>query len=157
MPPRIPDDKREAILADIRAGELHCSQIAAAHHVAKSTVSKLAADFGLSFERSRTKNATEAKRADNAAMRAQIVERLYRRATQWLDQMDEPFLVFSFGGRDNTYNEHLLDAPPTGDIRNLMTSVGIAVQRAAELERFDADAGDKPAVDAWLDAMTGGS
>lgn len=140
MPPRIPDEARRAILDDIDS-RMPRNQIAAKHHVSPSTVTGIARQNNRSFDRSQTKNATEAARADNAALRAQITGELYRSALEWIGQTKRPFLAFSFGGKDNTYNEHLLDHAPTGDIRNLMTSVGIAVQRAAELERFDAEQG----------------
>ena len=40
-------------------------------------------------------------------------------------------------------------------LRHVHTSA--ALGRSLDLAKHDADAGDKPAVDAWLDAMTGGT
>lgn len=62
------------------------------------------------------------------------------RARDALEAMDAPALVYSFGGKDNTYAERLLDAPPVGDQRNLMTIAGIALTRYADLDRVDAGA-----------------
>ncbi len=52
--------------------------------------------------------------------------------------MDKPHLVFNFGGKDNTYEEHLLQSPPTGDLKNLMVSAATAIDKHIVLERHDA-------------------
>lgn len=156
MPPRISGDQRTAIAEDIRNG-VPRNQVALKHDVSAGTVTNIAREFNLTFDRSATKRATEARQADNASVRAELTGLLYLRAREALQQMVQPHLVFAFGGKENSYNQHKLDRPPTGDLRNLMTVAGIAVQRAAELDRFDADARDKPAVDAWLETMLGGA
>jgi transposase-like protein len=78
VPPRISDDKRAAILADIKAGTLSRNAIARQHSVSVSTVTKLAKDSGNpnAFDRSQTKKATEAKAADDKARIAEIQSRL---------------------------------------------------------------------------------
>jgi len=63
--------------------------------------------------------------------------------------------VYAFGGRDNDYNERLLDRPPTTDIRNLMTSFGIALDKHLKLDDHDAEDGDGAAVDRWLAETVG--
>ena len=75
MPAPLPDDKRAAILADIKAGTGTCRGIARKHGVSRSTVSKIASDAGLTnaFGRQQTKAATEARIADAAAERASLV------------------------------------------------------------------------------------
>lgn len=106
--------------------------------VGAGKVSQIARAAGLLFERSAPAAAVAAANSDNAAWRALAIAMLYKRAIASLEQMDQPHIVFAFGGKDNTYNEHTLDRPPTGDIKNLMIVAGIAIQRAADLERFDA-------------------
>jgi hypothetical protein len=135
----IPGDKRSAILADIEAGELACRAIARKHNVAPSTVTKIAKDAGITdaFGRSQTKDATAARKTDLAAQRAEVSALFLQRAREALQEMTEPHLVFSFGGRDNSYNEQLLDSPPTTDKRNLMTIAAIGMQRHLEVERHD--------------------
>jgi hypothetical protein len=144
VPPRIPDDKRAAILADVKAGKLGARQVAAKHSVAPSTVTKLAKDAGIvdAFERAQTKNATAAAQIDNKAMRVLAAQRLIVKAHETLDQMDAPHLVFNFGGKDNTYEEHLLSKPPTGDLRNLMVITATAIDKHLVLERHDANEPD---------------
>lgn len=74
MPASLAPGKRAAILQDIEAGK-SCGQTARDHHVARSTVHKLAKDNGLGFERSQTKKATEAAQVDHAAVLAKLAAR----------------------------------------------------------------------------------
>jgi hypothetical protein len=139
---RIPDHKRQAIIADIRA-EKPRNQIARDHDVSVGSVTNIAKEAGLTgaFDRSATKDATAARVADMRAERAEISALLLKKARALIGDMDRPHLVFSFGGRDNVYNEHLLDRPPTGDLRNLMTSAAIAIDKHAVIERLDSATG----------------
>lgn len=139
MPRPLPDRKRAAILADIEAGQKSRNQIARDHGVSVSTVTKLAPPG--SFDRSQTKNATAAAVADNRRIRAQISRRLLTKANELLNQMDQPHIVFNIGGKDNVYTEHLMDRPPTTDLRNLMTSAAVAIDKHAVLEKLDSDTG----------------
>lgn len=123
----------------------------------KDTISKKAAALGLTWDRTRTAAAAQAVVVDNKARRVALTATLYTRAEEFLQQITEPHLVFNFGGKENDYNSRLLDRPPTGDIRNLMQSASIALQRARDLENVDANGADLPAVDAWLNAMTSGN
>src|SRR5690606_41289059 len=74
------------------------------------------------FDRSQTKRATEAAQADNAAIRAIISRRLLEKANELLDQMDRPYRVFSYGGKDTTSRERILDRPTPVVLRNIMTA-----------------------------------
>lgn len=157
MPPRIPDDKRAAIITDIRAGHLGARKIAAKHGVAPSTVTKLAGEAGIddAFERSQTKNATAAAVVDNKALRILAAQRLIRKAHDLIDQMDQPHIVFNIGGKDNTYEEHLMAKPPTADLRNLMVTAATAIDKHLVLERHDANGPDAAGslLGALLDGM----
>jgi hypothetical protein len=155
VPPRLPDDKRAAIQADIEASQKSRNQIARDHDVSVGTVTNIAKAAGLTtaFDRSQTKTATEAKKADNAALRASTSRRLLEKANELLDQMDQPHVAFHFGGKDNTYNEKQLDRPPVADLRNLMTAAAVAVDKHLVIEKHDNSGESHAAVDAWLDAM----
>lgn len=155
MPPPLPDNKRAAILADIQAGQKSRNQIARDHGVSAGAVTKLAPPG--SFDRSQVKRATEAKVADNKARRAEISRRFLDKAAELLDQMDQPHLVFNFGGKDNTYNERELDRPPTADLRNLIVSAATAFDKHLAADRHDNDDQGLAAVDAWLRDMLGSS
>lgn len=142
MPPRISDEKRAAILEDIRAGGT-CRGIAKKHDVAPDTVRRIAAEGEVkdAFARADTEKATRARVSDMAALRAQVAEKYLRKADELLDQMDEPHLVYSFGGKENTYNEQLLERAPTGDLRNLMTSSAVALDKHLKILATETDAG----------------
>lgn len=143
-----------ARIAELHATGMSRNKIADEIGRSWSSVSKTAKELGLTWDRAAPRAAIEARRIDLAAMRAELAVMSLVRAKNFLEALDQPFLVFNFGGKDNTYEDHQLDKPPTGDIRNLMTSYGIAVQRSMDLSRFDTDptAGGND-VDAWLDSM----
>jgi transposase-like protein len=155
VPAPTPPDVREAVLRDIERGGSSTRQIGARHGVSDATVRKIAKEAGLTFSREQTKNATEAKVADNKARRAEIARKFLDKADALLDQMDQPHVAFNFGGRDNTYNEKLMDRPPIADIRNLMTSAAIAFDKHLAADRHDSDDQGLAAVDAWIRDMLG--
>jgi transposase-like protein len=148
MPPanRIPDDEREAIANAIRAGKPR-NEIAREFSRSAGTVSNIATEYGLTdaFDRSATKNATEARQADNRARRAELSSRLLVKAGQLLDDMDAPAIVWNIGGKDNVYTEHQMPKPPTGDLRNLMVTAATAIDKHVVLEKVDADTGAETA------------
>lgn len=155
MPPRIPDEKRAAILADIRAAQKSCRGIGRAHNVSDATVRKIAAEAGITdaFSRAQTENATRAAVIDNKARRVQLAadlladaqrlrERAWSQHQQYERGQDGPELVF-------------LPAPPPRDVQALYTSIGIAMQRHIELEKFDQADGSEAAT-SLLDAVAQG-
>lgn len=163
------ETEREAILDDIRAGQLSRNAIATKHGRSAGTVTRLAQHLvgDDAFDRSSTEDATRARKVDMRARRAEIAARMLDEATACLDQLHGSFRVFSFGGKENTYNEHLLPGPPTGDIRNLMTSAAVAIDKHVVLDRHDAHTDDDQAgevlgklfdgLDAAYRAIKGGS
>lgn len=125
---------------DIVAGAKGRNQIAREHDVSVGTVTKIAKESGATdaFDRSQTKNATEAVIADSRALRASTARRLIVKANDLLDQMDQPHIVFNIGGKDNIYTEQLMAKPPTGDLRNLMVTAATAIDKHIVLDRHDA-------------------
>lgn len=142
MPAPIDPAKRAAIAAAIAAGGT-CRGIAREYEVSADTVRRIAAEAGIAepFARTATKNATKARRLDNAAMRAEVSRTYLEKARALLRQMDEPHMAFAFGGRDNVYTEHLMDRPPVDALRNLMITSATAFDKHLLAERFDADDG----------------
>ena len=143
MPPRIDDEKRAAILEDIRAKAGSTRVIAARHGVSDASVRNIAKDAGETeaFSREGTEKATRARQADLAALRAEVSEKYLRKASELLDQMSEPHLVYSFGGKENTYNEAVLERAPTGDLRNLMTASAVALDKHLKILATETDSG----------------
>lgn len=129
--------REENKLKQLHKQGLSCNEIARQMHRSSSTIGKYAKQLGLSFARAQTKNATEARCADAAQKRAILKDRLLDEAALMLDSLHKPFLLAGLGGRDNRYGEHVMPQPPPAEMRNIMTSVGIALQRSIELERVD--------------------
>lgn len=143
-------------LADLHAQGFSLSVCATRMGRSRSTVCVHSKRLGLSWDRSKTKAATQARVADNKALRSQIEAQALVEAQGFLADLHKPFLAFSFGGRDNDYNEHLLDRPPTGDVRNLMQSFNIAINQSLKIAVHDADmSANLAAVDQWLTHVTG--
>jgi transposase-like protein len=137
MPPRIPDDKRAAILADIQAGKLSRNAVARKHQVSVSTVTKIANENGEAdaFDRSQTKRATQARVTDLQARRAAFSERLMGIAERVADRLEAPYQVV-VSGRDGADIVDLV-LPPLGEVRSGMTAIGIALDKSLRLIDFD--------------------
>lgn len=106
--------------------------------IAPSSVSAIARDAGLSFERAiQTASATAARQHDLKVRRIELIDELVSKAADHLVAIDQPFLAFSFGGKENECNEHTLERAPTGDILNLHRAASLALKDARELIRDD--------------------
>lgn len=148
----LPDEDRARIL-ELHAQGMSRNDIAREVGRSGSTVSKVVRDAGLAFDRTSTIEATRARQADLAEMRADLEMRYLERAAELLEQMDEKHIVFNIGGKDNVYTEHTLDRPTTGDIRNLMQSASIATTASLKIATSGVGDTDHSAVDAWLEHM----
>ena len=100
---------------------------------AQRTVSLIAAELGLTFDTSMTEDATRARIAQLAALRADTALDLHVDALKLTAQMWEPTTVFSFGGKDNTFASRQVAEPPAADKKNLMTAAGIALEKSLKL------------------------
>lgn len=109
--------------------------------LAPSAITRLAQAEGLTFDRSHSAAAVAARQSDLKARRLQLVEELMSKAEDHLVAIDQPFLAFNFGGKDNTYEERELDRPPTGDLLNLHRAASLALKDARDLIRDDDDEG----------------
>ena len=136
---------------------LNCAQIAAETGRSKSTITRQCQAMGLSFDREQTKAATEAKVADSAARRAETSRRFLEKANDLLDMMDQPFVAFNFGGKDNTYEEHEFDRPPVDALKTIVHAAAQAFDKHLAQDRHDSGGEEGgSAVDRWLSAMLGG-
>lgn len=105
-------------------------------------VSDHAKAMGLTFDRAaRTAVATEAKKADAKALRAALSIALLQDAERLRQQLFDSALVHSFGGKENTYNEHTLPEPTFADKAALMRAIGIAVDKHVVIDKYDSGAG----------------
>lgn len=100
---------------------------------AQRTVSVIAAELGLTFDTSMTEDATRARVAQLAALRADTALDLHIDALKLTQQMWEPATVFAFGGKDNTFASRQVDEPPAADKKALMTAAGVALEKSLKL------------------------
>jgi AraC-like DNA-binding protein len=153
----VTDHDRDQVRA-LHAQHLSRNQIARQLGRSTHTVTKLARELGLSFDRANNpglQEATAARMADGRARRTQLALQLLEDAERLRQQLFTPTMAYNFGGKDNTYNEHQLNQPSFRDQQYLMHAIGIAVDRAVRLDAYDKIDESLSGVDAWLAAMTG--
>ncbi|PNG17492.1 helix-turn-helix domain-containing protein [Streptomyces cahuitamycinicus] len=112
---------------------------------AQRTVSVIAAELGLTFDTSMTEDATRARIAQLAALRADTALDLHLDALKLTQSMWEPAKVFNFGGKDNTFASREVEEPPAADKKALMTAAGIALEKSLKLVPPSDDAGAEDA------------
>ncbi|GAA4684600.1 hypothetical protein [Streptomyces youssoufiensis] len=140
----VTDETRAQVRALHAAGKPR-NQIARELGRSGRTISLIAQDLGLPFDRSATEEATRARMADLAEKRAILAEALVDDALRLSEQVWQPTTIYNFGGKDNTYAERQVDEPPAHDKKALM---GAATQAAAQSLRLVPPADDAGADDA---------
>lgn len=109
---------------------LTCRAMARKLKVSTSTVSRWAKAEGLSFtHRAQTAAATVVREFDMTAARSRLARKMTANADQALDGLDGPYLVYSFGGKDNSYEEHELSSAPISARREAQTVGAIAFDK----------------------------
>lgn len=107
--------------------------IARAMGVAPVVVSRTAEHLELTFDRTKMQAAADARRADVEERRSLLAERFVAVAEDSLDRLDRETTVFSFGGKDNDYNEHTFNEAPIAERQKLITAAAIAVDKSLKL------------------------
>lgn len=137
------DDYRR--IAELHALGMGRNAIAREIGRAQRTVSVIAAELELVFDTSMTEEATAARVAQLAALRADTALHLHLDALKLTQQMWEPAVVYNFGGKDNTFASREVDEPPAADKKSLMTAAGIALEKSLKLVPPADDAGAEDA------------
>lgn len=127
-----------------------CNAIARKLSVSPATISGWAKREGLRFDRSQTALAVRAHTIDLAEMRVHLAQKMAVAASDMLDRLDGEYTVFSFGGKDNEYNEHTLEEPPVEVVRNAVTTAGIAFDKASRIVEASDDADGLAPVESML-------
>lgn len=140
--PRTFDDEMRASARELHSQGVGCNAIAKQLGFAASTISAWAKSEGLTFERAQTELAVRARSVDLADARTQLAQKMAVAASDLLDQLDGPYLVYNFGGKDDTYEEHLLDAAPVDVVRSAVTTAGIAFDKLTRIVERDAGGAD---------------
>lgn len=130
----IDDQDREQVRALHTEG---LSRNAIAKRISRSyaTVTKVANELGLTFDRAQTAEATRVRQVDAKARRTELAERA-------LDDAD-------------TMRRRALSATEARDARDWAHAYSIFIDRHIRLAAVDNDVQGLAAVDEWLDAMLG--
>lgn len=98
------------------------------------TISTIARDLGLSFARAaEVRAATEIRQADLAERRARFAVLLQDDAELLRARLRQPCTVYSFGGKDNDYNDHTFPEPPNAEVVAILRGVAIALDKSLRL------------------------
>ncbi|MBP2522261.1 helix-turn-helix domain-containing protein [Rhodococcus sp. PvP104] len=143
-------DEESARLTELHAAGKSLSFIATDMQRSKETISRHSERLGLSFSRAETAKAAEAKHVDNKARRARIEERLLVKSEDMLAQLDEPAIVYSFGGQFNQYEQHELDKPDPVAQKHIVQALSTALTAANKLHEMNAGQQAEKAVSALV-------
>lgn len=147
MPARTSADVRAAIAEDCRAHPDDSNATIARRHGCSATLvltikraEGLAPAAGQASEHatSQTQNAVKARLADMAERRARLAQRMLEASERLVDSLYQPHIAFNFGGKDNTYTEHMFDQPDVKAKQITLTAAAIAVDKHLKLLQFDA-------------------
>lgn len=140
MPPRIPDDVRGAILADIQSGQnLSTRRIAGRHGVSDRFVRTVATENGITdaWTREHTESATRARLADLKERRSLLAAGLLDDAEALRDRAWAEYEHVA-SGKDGVETVDLV-LPPLSEVRNAYAAIGIATDKHLALLKYDAD------------------
>jgi predicted transcriptional regulator len=132
---------------------LSCNAIAKTLGFAPSTISRWAKKESLSFDRTKTAIAVRAHTVDLAESRLLLSQKLMVSSHDAVDALDGKFLVYNFGGKDNTYEEHLLDEVPVDVREKIHRLAGVAIDKATRI--LEKDNGGLDITVGVLDALAG--
>ncbi|MEU0589982.1 hypothetical protein [Streptomyces ardesiacus] len=133
MPSEIMAEDKWPKLRELHALGMGRNEISREMGITNSCVSRTAAYLGLTFDRSKIRAASEARAADLEERRSLIAEQFMAIAEDSLRRIYEKTTVYSFGGKDNEYNEHTFDEAPNADRKALITAAAIAVDKVLKL------------------------
>ena len=149
-----PDDYK-AVKALHRKG-LSRNEIARKLRRSGRTVSNIAAELGLSFDRGTMVQAAVIARKDDAkSRRVALALALLDDAERLRQQAWEQCVAYNFGGKDNTFNSMAVPEPSFRDKRDIYAALGICVEKAVRLDEYDKDADGGDAKSVLGDLMTG--
>jgi hypothetical protein len=128
----ISEDQKTQVLA-LHAEGIARNEIARRVGISAGSVTNICRAEGLTFDRSETKQATEARQVDLAAGRIRLAEKMLAASEAMLDVIDGPYEVYNFGGKDNTFESRVLDSAPVEVRRNIITTAGITFDKLTRI------------------------
>jgi hypothetical protein len=148
------DDKRR--VRDLHAAGESRNAIAEAIGRSGASVSKIAKELELSFDRSKVKAATEAKVADARARRAALMLDLLDDAARLRAQIWKPHVYVDHGGRDFERQTWEQPEPTAQDKLKLMQATATAANTSMKLEEHDTGSGGVDGAKSMLGALAAG-
>ncbi|MEV4053020.1 helix-turn-helix domain-containing protein [Amycolatopsis sp. NPDC049688] len=148
------EDKRR--VRDLHAAGESRNAIAEAIGRSGATVSKIAAELGLSFDREAVKAATEAKVADARARRAALMLDLLDDAARLRAQLWTPHTYVDHGGKDFVREVWTQPEPTAQDKLKLMQATATAANTSMKLEEHDTGSGGVDGAKSMLGALAAG-
>lgn len=128
------DDHDRAEVRRLHAAGESRNSIARAIGRSASTVSKIATELGLTFDRAaEVATATAVRKADLEARRTAFAHVLQDVAEREVAKMSEPQLYWEWGGKDHKYAEKVQPEPTPADRRTMMATAGAALDRSLKL------------------------
>jgi hypothetical protein len=104
-----------------------------------ASVSKIASQLGLSFDRSATQAATAAKVTDAKARRAQLMHDLLDDAARLRSELWQPYEYVDHGGKDFDEVRWTMPTPSPADKLKLMQAARQALDGSLRLDQHDGD------------------
>lgn len=145
-------EERERIIEAFATGK-SCRQIAREFGRSTTTISTIAKSVGHEFGQINTERARAINQKYGAEWRADMRQRLADEAGRLLDDMRKPSLVFNFGGKENSYNEHIIEEPDFRSKRDLMQAVSTALKSIRDLDATDSTTGNLGQLGEWFAAI----
>ena len=116
-----------------RDGSRSRNSIAREFAVAGETVTRICAEAGITFDRTKTEAAVRAHAIDLAEDRALLAKMMLAEVQEQLDILNAPYMVWSFGGMDGEIHSHLLDSAPMMERNTALRSAGIAFDKVTRI------------------------
>lgn len=148
---RITEDEKDQIAKLIEQG-VPRNEIARQTSRSAGSVTKLAKDRGLSFDRSSTKHATEARKADHARILAELQGRFLEETQKALDELHDGATLYHWG--DGKFMQAEITAPDFKAKRDIMWRAGSAIRNFLEIDNRGTTGDDADtALEAFMKAL----
>ena len=107
----------------------------------KSSTHDKATELGLTWDRTKTEQATRNRKAVCADLRTQALERAYRRVHHLYDRLEADQFRTIMRGEYGTEHTETIDFVPPNDEKTLAQAIGAHMATAKRIEDVDTDSG----------------
>lgn len=137
-PPKVTQTHRDRV-ADLHSRGYGRNAIARELDLAPATITTIARELGLTFDRTATKVAVQARKTEAAAIRSELELQLLHDAQKLRAQIWQPHEYIAHGGKDFDEARWTQDEPSPVDKLKLMQAAGNAIDRSIRLGELDKD------------------